>query len=98
LFIDRVKVQLIAGRGGNGCVSFRREYRVPKGGPDGGRGGDGGHIYLVSDQNLNTLAFSVFTRLIKPEKEPMARDQIARGKKARIFISGFRLVLWSKKP
>ena len=60
MFVDQVTVTLKAGRGGNGCVSFRREYRVPKGGPDGGHGGDGGSVYLVSDQGLNSLAYYRF--------------------------------------
>ena len=60
VFVDQVTVSLKAGRGGNGCVSFRREYRVPKGGPDGGRGGDGGSVRLVSDPNLNSLAYFRF--------------------------------------
>jgi len=45
----------MAGDGGNGCVSFRREKFIPKGGPDGGDGGDGGSVFLVADENLNTL-------------------------------------------
>ncbi|NIT56424.1 MAG: GTPase ObgE, partial [Aliifodinibius sp.] len=45
-----------AGNGGNGCLSFRRERYIPHGGPDGGDGGDGGSVYLVADENLNTLA------------------------------------------
>lgn len=60
MFVDQVSVHLRAGKGGNGCVSFRREFRVPKGGPDGGRGGDGGSVILESDPNLQTLAFFRF--------------------------------------
>jgi len=81
LFIDRVKVQLLAGKGGDGCVSFRREYRVPKGGPDGGRGGDGGNIYLVSDQNLNTLAFFRFHPINKAKKGANGQGSNRQGKK-----------------
>ena len=55
-FIDEVTFWAIGGRGGNGCVSFRREKFVPKGGPDGGDGGDGGHIILKVNRNLSTLA------------------------------------------
>ncbi len=55
LFVDRVVIEVRGGRGGNGCVSFRREKYVPKGGPDGGDGGDGGSVYLVADASLNTL-------------------------------------------
>ncbi len=55
MFIDRVKIRVKAGNGGNGCVSFRREKYVPKGGPDGGDGGDGGNIILFADSNQWTL-------------------------------------------
>ncbi len=54
-FVDEVVIQLKAGDGGNGAVSFRREKYIEFGGPDGGDGGDGGDIYLVADRNLNTL-------------------------------------------
>ena len=54
-FVDEVVVKLQAGKGGNGCVSFRREKYVPFGGPDGGDGGHGGSIYLKADENINTL-------------------------------------------
>lgn len=54
-FIDEVTIKVIAGDGGTGAVSFRREKFIPFGGPDGGDGGDGGSVYLVGDDNLNTL-------------------------------------------
>ncbi|AWX13893.1 GTPase ObgE [Mergibacter septicus] len=54
-FIDEALIRVEAGDGGNGCASFRREKYVPKGGPDGGDGGDGGDVYLIADENLNTL-------------------------------------------
>jgi len=60
MFIDRVRVTLQAGKGGNGCVSFRREWGVPKGGPDGGRGGNGGSVYLVSEPGLTSLSYFRF--------------------------------------
>jgi len=65
LFVDQVSVTLKAGRGGDGCVSFRRESRVPKGGPDGGHGGDGGSIILVADENVSSLAYFRFHPIIK---------------------------------
>lgn len=54
-FLDTINVKVRAGKGGNGCVSFRREKFVPKGGPDGGNGGDGGNIVLVGDEAKYTL-------------------------------------------
>ena len=54
-FIDEASIRVEAGKGGNGCLSFRREKYVAKGGPDGGDGGDGGDVVLVADEALNTL-------------------------------------------
>lgn len=56
MFCDEVLVHFIAGKGGEGCVGFRREKFVPRGGPNGGDGGRGGSIYLQADENINTLA------------------------------------------
>src|SRR5512138_2230241 len=55
MFIDRVVVNVKAGNGGSGIISFRREKFVPMGGPDGGDGGRGGDIIIVGDSNLSTL-------------------------------------------
>ena len=55
MFVDWAKVYLKAGRGGDGCVSFRREKYVPRGGPDGGDGGEGGDIAIVADRSISTL-------------------------------------------
>lgn len=54
-FIDEATIRVQAGKGGNGCLSFRREKYIERGGPDGGNGGDGGDVYLVADEALNTL-------------------------------------------
>jgi len=81
MFVDQVKVTLRAGKGGNGCVSFRRERGVPRGGPDGGRGGDGGSIYLVSDENLNSLASFRFHPINKAKKGAHGEGGSRQGKK-----------------
>ena len=54
-FVDEATIFVQAGKGGNGCLSFRREKYIAKGGPDGGDGGDGGSVFLQADSNLNTL-------------------------------------------
>ena len=54
-FIDEATIRVQAGKGGNGCLSFRREKYIPKGGPDGGNGGEGGSVLLQADEALNTL-------------------------------------------
>ncbi|MEC9092248.1 MAG: GTPase ObgE, partial [Planctomycetota bacterium] len=46
MFVDRVEIEVVAGKGGDGCMSFRRERYVPKGGPDGGDGGNGGSVVI----------------------------------------------------
>ena len=55
MFLDQATIFVRAGRGGDGCVSLRREKYVPKGGPDGGTGGRGGHVILFADAHENTL-------------------------------------------
>ena len=68
-FVDEAAILVVAGDGGNGCVSFRRE-KYPQRWADGGDGGDGGDVYLLADENLNTLIdyrFEVFPRRARPE-------------------------------
>jgi len=63
MFVDYTKVELHAGKGGPGCVSFRREKYIPKGGPDGGNGGRGGNIIAKGDSNLHTLQDIRYSRI-----------------------------------
>ena len=65
MFVDQVQVKLKAGRGGDGCVSFRREAKVPRGGPDGGHGGHGGSIVFVSDASVHSLSYFRFHPLLR---------------------------------
>ncbi len=62
-FIDEATIEVIAGNGGNGSASFRREKYVPRGGPDGGDGGRGGSIFAVADRNINTLIDYRYARI-----------------------------------
>lgn len=87
MFVDQVKVILHAGDGGNGCVSFRREKGVPRGGPDGGRGGDGGSIYLISDPSVNSLAYFRFHPINKAPRGNHGEGGNRQGKKGEdIFL------------
>lgn len=67
-FVDEVLIQVEAGDGGNGCVSFRREKYIPYGGPDGGDGGDGGNVYLIADTDLNTLVDYRYQRRFRAKR------------------------------
>lgn len=81
MFVDQVKITLLAGNGGHGCLSFRREKGVPRGGPDGGRGGDGGSIILTADANLTTLAFFRFHPIIKAKRGAHGEGGNRQGKR-----------------
>ena len=68
VFIDEASVHVQAGRGGDGCVAFRREKYVPRGGPSGGDGGDGGSVLLIGDRSLNTLYHLRHTRRVVADR------------------------------
>lgn len=67
-FVDEATITVVGGDGGNGCLSFRREKFIPRGGPDGGDGGHGGNVYLVGRASLNTLADFRYTRIFRAQK------------------------------
>ena len=67
-FVDEASVSVEAGKGGDGCLSFRREKYIEKGGPDGGDGGDGGSVYLIGHESLNTLVDFRFQPNYRAEK------------------------------
>lgn len=86
-FVDEAHISVSAGKGGNGCLSFRREKYIPRGGPDGGDGGDGGSVYLEADVNLNTLVDYRYKRNYGAENGEPGRGRDCRG------ASGSDLVL-----
>lgn len=81
-FIDSASIRVGAGKGGAGCLSFRREKYIPDGGPDGGDGGDGGNIYFHGQEGLNTLSEFRFNRLFKAKNGQPGQGQNKRGKSA----------------
>ena len=79
-FVDEATIEVTAGKGGNGCVSFRREKFVPRGGPDGGDGGDGGSVYMEGDDALNTMIDYRYTRRFRAESGEAGRGRNCSGK------------------
>jgi len=86
MFCDEVKIKLIAGNGGDGCMSFRREKFVPKGGPDGGDGGHGGDIILKVNRNLNTLSHLTNGKTYKANRGVHGKGKKMHGKNAEALI------------
>lgn len=82
MFIDAVQVEVVAGDGGNGAVSFRHEKFIDRGGPDGGDGGNGGDVVLVASRNQNTLAKFRFDKLIKAADGQAGSKQKKHGRSA----------------
>ncbi|MBT0717632.1 Obg family GTPase CgtA [Rosenbergiella epipactidis] len=82
-FVDEATILVVAGDGGNGCISFRREKYIPKGGPDGGDGGDGGDVWLVADENLNTLIDYRFEKAFRAERGQNGQSRDCTGKRGK---------------
>lgn len=81
-FIDEAKIYVRSGRGGNGCVSFRREKFVPRGGPDGGDGGNGGDILIKAVTNKNSLLDHRYTQHYRAKNGQHGRGKNKHGKTA----------------
>lgn len=79
-FVDEARIDVRAGDGGNGCVSFRREKFVPRGGPDGGDGARGGSIYITADEGLNTLSDFEHQRVFRGERGGDGRGRQMSGR------------------
>ena len=79
-FVDQATIEVFAGNGGGGCVSFRREKYIPFGGPDGGDGGDGGSVILLGDASLNTMIDYRYTRKFRAEAGSSGKGRNCTGK------------------
>ena len=85
-YIDEAIIQAIAGKGGDGAASFRREKYIPKGGPSGGDGGRGGSIFAIADRNINTLVDYRFARIYRAKNGENGRGSDCYGKGAEDII------------
>jgi GTPase len=83
MFVDRVQIEIQGGRGGNGCVSFRREKYVPNGGPDGGDGGDGGSVIVLAKNGVNNLSALAHHKHWKAESGNHGSGYMRYGKSAK---------------
>jgi GTP-binding protein len=79
-FVDEATIRVDAGRGGDGCLSFRREKFIPRGGPNGGDGGDGGSITLIADTGLNTLIDFRYKRIFQAQNGQSGMGNECTGK------------------
>ncbi len=85
-FVDEAPIHVEAGKGGKGCLSFRREKFIAKGGPDGGDGGDGGSVYLEADANLNTLVDYRYQTRYRAEHGQPGRGSDCTGRKGEDLV------------
>ena len=89
-FIDEAVIEVIAGDGGNGAASFRREKYVPRGGPDGGDGGRGGSVFAVADRNINTLVDYRFARIHRAKRGENGRGADKPAEDVRVIAAELR--------
>lgn len=85
-FVDEAAILAAAGDGGNGCISFCREKYIPRGGPDGGDGGDGGDVWLLADENLNTLIDYRFEKNFRAERGQNGQSRDCTGKRGKDIV------------
>ena len=85
-FIDEARIQVHAGKGGDGAASFRREKYIPRGGPDGGDGGRGGSVYAVADRNINTLIDYRYARIHRAQNGEKGHGSDCYGKGGRDIV------------
>ena len=85
-FVDEVTIKVKAGDGGNGIVSFRREKYVARGGPDGGDGGDGGNVYIVADEEMNTLVDYRYVRFYQATRGENGQGRNMTGSKGEDLV------------
>lgn len=85
-FIDEAIIQVLAGKGGDGVASFRREKFIPKGGPDGGDGGRGGSVFAIADRNINTLIDYRFARIHRAKNGQNGQGSDRYGKSAEDIV------------
>jgi GTP-binding protein len=100
MFVDRIKVFAQAGNGGRGCVSFRREKFVPKGGPDGGDGGRGGDVVLRADRHVDNLSHLFYEPIIKAKNggHGMGKKMHGRSAPRKIVKVPVGTIVWEAEP
>jgi GTP-binding protein len=97
-FIDEVTITVVAGKGGNGCVSFRREKYVPRGGPDGGDGGEGGSVVLEASERKHSLLDFRYRNLFRAEPGRNGAGQNRQGRSGEDLVVGVPVGTVAKDP
>lgn len=98
-FVDAISVRVEGGNGGHGCLSFRQEKFISQGGPDGGNGGDGGSVYFIADNSINTLVKFCYQQLLRAQNGQPGMGKLRNGKKGEDLIVPVPLgtVIYNKK-